>query len=57
MQLTRSRARVACVCVLFFGNVFLAPVAHAADQEGAGDQVAARKEDKAQQAAAEGKAP
>jgi Protein of unknown function (DUF3570) len=57
MQLTRSRARILGACVLFFGSVGLAPVAQAADQEGAGDQVAARKEDKAQQAAAEGKSP
>ncbi|MEO7109836.1 MAG: DUF3570 domain-containing protein, partial [Polyangiaceae bacterium] len=45
------------VCTLFAAVLTSLHAAHASDQEGAGDQVAARKEDKAQQAAAEGKSP
>jgi hypothetical protein len=55
MQLIATRARIfACA---FLMATLLGRDASAADDDQAGDQVAARKEDKAQQAAAEGKAP
>lgn len=58
MQLNFSRARFVVACV-FVGTIFgTMPAARAAgEEENTGDAVAARKEDKAQQAAAEGKAP
>ena len=58
MQLIAPRARlVGASALLMMMMTTASRAAFAADEENAGDRVAARKEDKAQQAAAEGKAP
>ena len=57
MQLTVSRTRFVFAWVLLLTTCFAHVARAAGEEENTGDQVAARKEDKAQQAAAEGKAP